>query len=254
MSASTSPDNITYPISTDAFGPLETSFATLATSVQTALNGLKTYRTADHISLAAITGMATGALATVIEGGAIFDYNGTIWVQSTPATFATNTARDTAYAKATGAYRVLNAQVMRTDKGRTEQYFTAVTAGKTTAGWYQISGNPEVGVFAYNTGYSDNGATAITTIEKSNGFVTIIISGTKSSAVISGDLIGTLPLGFRPRTSQSRVDFAGGSNTGSIQNYIARDNGQINVYNPVSSPSGVFGSATFKALDAPVFD
>ena len=63
MSASTTPDNITYPVSTDAFGPLESAFATLATTVQTALNNTKTYRTADHVSLAAIIGMASGALA-----------------------------------------------------------------------------------------------------------------------------------------------------------------------------------------------
>lgn len=124
MSASTSPDNITFPISTDSFGPLETAFAVLATSVQTALNGTKTYRTADHTSLAAITGMAPGALATVIEGGAIFDYNGTIWIQSTPAIFATTSARDTAYAKAGGAYRVLGAQVRITAGGYLTQWST----------------------------------------------------------------------------------------------------------------------------------
>ena len=255
MSASTSPDNITYPISTDAFGPLETSFATMATSVQTALNNTKTYRTADHISLNAMTGMASGALATVIEGGAIFAYNGTIWIQETPAYFASLGARDTAYAKASGAYRVLNAQVIRTDKGRTEQYFTVVTAGKTTAGWYQISGNPEVGVFAYTAGvYGDFGALAVTTVEKSNGFVTLVLASAKTSAITTGETIGVMPLGYRPRASQSRVDFAGSSNTASPQNYIVRDTGVVNIYNPISSPTGAFGSVTFKALDTPVVD
>ena len=106
MSASTSPDNIVYPTSTDSFGPLETSFATLAASVQTALNATKTYRTADLNSLAAITAMASGALATVIEGGASFGYDGSVWQQKTDAIFASTAARDTAYAKAGGAYRV----------------------------------------------------------------------------------------------------------------------------------------------------
>ena len=106
MSASTSPDNIFYPTSTDSFGPLETAFATMASSVQTALNGTKTYRTADHTSLAAITAMASGALATVIEGGATFGYDGSVWQQKTDAIFASTANRDTAYAKAGGAYRV----------------------------------------------------------------------------------------------------------------------------------------------------
>ena len=112
MSASTSPDNIIYPISTDAFGPLETVFAALATSVQTALNGTKTYRTTDHISLNAITGMASGALATVIEGGASFSYDGTVWQQKTEALFSTTGIRDTAYAKVGGVYRVNNAKAL----------------------------------------------------------------------------------------------------------------------------------------------
>lgn len=38
MSANTSPDNITYPVSTDQVAPLETVFATMATSVQNAFD------------------------------------------------------------------------------------------------------------------------------------------------------------------------------------------------------------------------
>ena len=123
MSANTSPDNITYPTSTDSFGPLETQFATLATSVQTAFNNGKTYRTADHVSLAAISGAASGALATVIEGGAIFAFDGSAWQQKTYANFPTSGARDTAYAKAGGIYRVVGlAQVFRTDRGNAEYW------------------------------------------------------------------------------------------------------------------------------------
>jgi len=38
MPANTSPDNIVYPVSTDPVAPLESVFASMATSVQTALN------------------------------------------------------------------------------------------------------------------------------------------------------------------------------------------------------------------------
>ena len=146
-------------------------------------------------------------------------------------------------------------QVLRIDRGRIEQYFAVGVGGRTTAGWYQTSGNPEVGVFIYNAPYGDSSATVgLTTVEKSNGFVTVCLNATKGGTVTTGDQVGTLPVGFRPRPTQSRVDFAGGSNTASSQNYIARDNGIINVYNPIASPTGAFGTVTFKALDTPVAD
>ena len=84
--------------------------------------------------------------------------------------------------------------------------------------------------------------------------MTLVLCASKGGTVGNGDLVGTLPVGFRPRPTQSRVDFAGGSNTGSIQNYIARDTGIVNVYSPIASPTGVNGSATFRALDTPVVD
>lgn len=128
MSASTSPDNITYPTSTDSFGPLETAFATMAASIQTALSATKTYRTADLNSLNGLTGMASGAIATVIEGGALFDYNGTIWIQVTNSVFATTTLRDSAYLKATGAYKVITARATVSADGITYGYFGTVWA------------------------------------------------------------------------------------------------------------------------------
>lgn len=132
MSASTSPDNIVYPVSTDSFGPLETVFATLATSVQTALSATKTYRTADLNSLGAIAGMASGALATVIEGGATFGYDGTLWQQKTEALFANTTIRDSAYAKAGGAYRI--APTARVVVAGVRQEWN-------TLGWSPVGGN-----------------------------------------------------------------------------------------------------------------
>lgn len=41
MAANTSPDNITYPVSTDQIAPLESVLAVMASSVQTALNNTK---------------------------------------------------------------------------------------------------------------------------------------------------------------------------------------------------------------------
>lgn len=108
MPANTSPDNIVYPVSTDPVAPLETVFAALANSVQTALNK-HPYSVADLTALAALTTIPTGSIAQVTEGGALFRYTGSSWIQATTAVFASTAARDTAYAKASGAYRVAEA-------------------------------------------------------------------------------------------------------------------------------------------------
>jgi hypothetical protein len=105
---------ITYPTGTDQVAPLHTVFATMATSIDTAL-GKIVFKAADHTALAALTGMTTGDLASVTEGGAIFRYSGIAWVQATPATFASAASRDTAYAKASAVYRTPGAQVYLTD-------------------------------------------------------------------------------------------------------------------------------------------
>lgn len=103
--ANTSPDNIYYPVSTDQINPLATRFAALANSVQNALNA-HPYTVADHAALKALVGMTTGSLAVVVEGGAIFEYNGTAWIQKTEGHFTSAAARSTAYAKASSAYLV----------------------------------------------------------------------------------------------------------------------------------------------------
>jgi hypothetical protein len=112
---------ITYPTGTDDVAPLQTVFATMATSIDTALGKL-TFRPADLAALAALVGMSPGDIATVLEGGAIFRYTGTSWVQATPASFSSSAARDTAYAKASGTYRVGTARVFRTDTNYEEMF------------------------------------------------------------------------------------------------------------------------------------
>jgi hypothetical protein len=127
---------ITYPTGTDQVAPLHPIFATMATSIDTAL-GKILYRPADLAALAAITGMVSGDVAIVTEGGAQFEYNGTTWIQVTPASFSSSAVRDTAYAKASGVYRTTGARVRRPE-GWIEHYISTPTA--TTAGWYALDG------------------------------------------------------------------------------------------------------------------
>lgn len=144
MAANTA-DGITYPVSTDGYS-YAAQMATLATTTQAALDK-RARKPADLAALAAYSGMTSGDLAIVAEGGAIFRYNGTVWVQTTPAVFASASARDTAYAKASAAYRLNTAQVIRSDTGRLEQYFNLYNSssqpqGAAVAGWYPIAGKP----------------------------------------------------------------------------------------------------------------
>lgn len=173
MPASTSPDNIPYPISTDAFGPLESVFAAMATGLQTALNNKGTYRTADLASLITLTGMTTGSLATVIEGGATFEWNGTIWVQKTRASFTSTSTRDAAYAKASAQFLVTGVAI--------------ATVGAQDCVWngtvwvnsaIRMSGAPSNGVVASGAAFTN-----ITTPMIQGGTAVISLNGSSSGTI-----------------------------------------------------------------------
>lgn len=144
---------ITYPTGTDQVAPLHTVFATMATSIDTALGKL-VYRPADFTALAALAGMTAGDPAIVQEGGVLMYYTGTRWAQMNVARFATASARDTAYAKAAAAYKTAEATAYITGTQRLEQYLAsdAVVVPARPAGWYPIAGKmPTVGVTTSGT-------------------------------------------------------------------------------------------------------
>lgn len=94
MPANTSPDNIIYPVSTDAISPLETVFANMAQSVQDALTGNRTpYANVGALPGSAITGQAALVLTTP---GAWWQWDGSDWQMRGVAQFADGTARDSA--------------------------------------------------------------------------------------------------------------------------------------------------------------
>lgn len=66
---------------------------------------------ADLDALVAIASPASGWTRIISEGGAQFYFNGTGWFQKTPALFGSLAQRDTAYAKASGSFKVSTAQV-----------------------------------------------------------------------------------------------------------------------------------------------
>lgn len=74
------------------------------------------YTPADLLALSQITTMINGDSAVVQEGGAIFSRIAGAWAQETPATFGSDNARDTAYAKAAGVFLVAGAEVRRPDQ------------------------------------------------------------------------------------------------------------------------------------------
>ena len=83
MPANTTPDNIQYPVSTDNIAPLETVFASMANSVQTALNtrAIKSYRWANTAARNAQAGMAAGDVGYQIDDKTSWTYSGTAWVR-----------------------------------------------------------------------------------------------------------------------------------------------------------------------------
>ena len=107
---------------------------------------------ADLAALALLTGMTTGNLRVVQEGGALFEFNGTAWAQQTEATFGSSAARDSAYAKASSAFLTAGARVRRADKLWTEQYFAA--SAIFAAGWFPVYGTLPMTSRQRNAGYS----------------------------------------------------------------------------------------------------
>lgn len=111
MSANTSPDSIVYPVSTDQVAPLETVFANMATSIQTALNGraVKNYRWANSTARGSQTGMQAGDLGYQVDSGDTYRYSGSDWVLwiRTLTTFTPSWTNFTPSGTNTGAYSVV---------------------------------------------------------------------------------------------------------------------------------------------------
>ena len=132
---------------------------------------------ADLAALALLTGMTTGNLRVVQEGGALFEFNGTAWAQQTEATFASSAARDSAYAKASSAFLTAGARVRRTDKLWTEQYFAG---GTLPAGWFPVYGNLPIMTRTRAAAYS------FTTTDTPMPFDTQVIGDSTGTITYSG--------------------------------------------------------------------
>jgi len=88
------------------------------------ISARSTFGVADLDALAALAtaSLLPGALAYVTEGAVFYSWNGTIWVQRGVATFASTSVRDTAYAKASAAYRVAGVEALVTADSITYRY------------------------------------------------------------------------------------------------------------------------------------
>ena len=93
MAANTSPDSITYPTGTDQVAPLNTVFANMANSIQTAFNrrATYTYRWANAAARTAQTGMRNGDEGYQVDTDVWYLRKGNAWVPQL------NTAADTGW-------------------------------------------------------------------------------------------------------------------------------------------------------------
>jgi hypothetical protein len=85
MSANTTPHNITYPVSTDGVAPLETVFATMASSIesamtaQDALRQIPAYLWTNTAGRTGQAGMVNGSTGYQQDTGTSYVYDGTTW-------------------------------------------------------------------------------------------------------------------------------------------------------------------------------
>jgi len=161
MPTTGAPGNVWYPDDSDPVAPLEDLFLELATSVNVYLaSGGKIHYVADLAALSGLSNVVERDLALCDEGNFYLSYNDGAWVQVTTATFASAAARDTAYAKASAAYRVKGARVYRTDFEWVEEWFS--TTSVATAGWFPISGAfPQIEMTLSGQSWPNNSGTIV---------------------------------------------------------------------------------------------
>lgn len=149
------------------------SSASAMTPIATLFNNYKqrTYKPTNLDGLAALTGMTVGDKAYVTGIDAEFAFTSTGWRQQSSATFATEAARNSAYAQASGAYRVQGAEAVTENRQVTYRWFEAYNAttnpsGARTAGWYPVSGLvPRVSV---TKNIAQNGSTSAVIVQWNN--------------------------------------------------------------------------------------
>lgn len=140
--------------------------------------------------------------------------------------------------------------VLRTDKGRVDQYFALGAGGRTTAGWYQISGNPEVGILT-----AASGVTLTTySLIKDNGKV-LLEATTAVASISTAKLLTTVPAGFRPiQQSRSSAGIVNPSDIPTASVVQVLPTGEVYAYSNPAGTTGAIFSLAYRAVDTPVSD
>ena len=133
----------------------------------TTLEARVTHRPADLDALAAIAtgGLLSGDLARVTEGGAVFVWTGAAWLQVTKAVFANAAARNTAFAKASAAYRP--GAVARVSTEFFDRVYSA-------AGVWNPSGPPKTLIAPSSVATTGGSATITDGVVVATGAVTVL--------------------------------------------------------------------------------
>ena len=193
-----------------------------------------------------------GRIVHVDEGGSNFQAQDGVWVQITPAYFTTTTLRDTAYAKASSAFKVQgSAFAFCGDLGYVTEWLNAYNSASNTgggfvggvaaSGWHPVgdSGWATVGGAGTSSTFGANWSAAA-----SSGFPVgsfrrlgrmIAINGIFLSSAnwAGGATMFTLPPGFRPAATIEIVERVGGTingidiiNTGAVTTNLSGSAGQ----------------------------
>lgn len=132
-----------------------------------------TWNAADLTALAALSSVGIvkdGDLCTVQEGSVLYARIAGVWVQQTTATFATTAARDTAYAKASAAYRVAGA-VSRIATDLFDRQYAGTK-------WLPVGGNlPILPTSVAGTGVTLDSATGLVTFTAATAAVGVSLNG-----------------------------------------------------------------------------
>jgi hypothetical protein len=178
---------------------------------------------ADFTALAALstTNKLAGDLAYVSEGAVYMSWSGANWVQITTARFVSAAVRDTAYAKASAAFRVVRVRALDVSTG--------IESAWNGSAWvldYEVSTT----AIAANAGYT------IVNQRTHRSGRTVSVSGTvtKSTNWVTTDTFGTLAVGFRP-TLNTTMGSALDGNASAVRGALVTGGGVMQLFDLVPS-------------------
>lgn len=189
-----------------------------------------------------------GRLVSVAEGGALYRSNGTAWVQNTTPRFSSASARNSAYAKASGAYLVTGVE-SRVTSDLWPRFYDGST-------WrpLNVSEQPVLPSSVSGTGVSLNTATGLITL---SGATSIIVNGCFTADFSRYRIRGIMQYSAGNTTVTMNLRAGGTNSTASVYDkteFLARNGGLTTATSTAETSWGMGTGTTTRLIDMMLYE